>query len=74
MPSRVRRSGDEALGLPARSPALRDEGRAETFNDQLLNWQPRKRLHLQEARLPITLKDRILAGSLSACPDRNRDE
>jgi len=28
-----------------------------------------KRLHLQEPRLPITLKDRILKlGSLSACP------
>jgi hypothetical protein len=29
---RNRLSGDEALDLPARSPALRDEGRAETFH------------------------------------------
>ena len=37
--TRDRRSGDEALDLPARSPALRDEGRAETFHRSALGCQ-----------------------------------
>jgi len=49
-------SGDEAL---ERKP----------FDDQLLSCKPLKRLHLQEARLPITLEDRILKlRSLTVCP------
>jgi len=36
---RNRRLGDEALDLPARSPALRDEGRAETFRCSALELQ-----------------------------------
>jgi hypothetical protein len=68
---RDRRSGEEALDLPAQSPALRDQGRAETFNDQLLTYKPLKRQHLKRERLPITLNDRILKlRGLTVCPSQ----
>ena len=45
---------DKALDLPARSPALRDEGRAKPLSDLLVSYNRACKLHFQQrSLLPI---------------------
>jgi hypothetical protein len=64
---RDRQTGEKALDLPARSPALRDEGRAQPFDHETQGLQDPERIDFLVATTIASDLERAHSKALPAC-------